>query len=207
MNKIIYPLICMCLISFNLHSQDVQSSTNGFSVYGAFSYSSWTSESFFLSDLAELEPTGFGFKLGVGYGLSESLSIHANHYSLSFNRNFDWDSFNFSMQTLSARFSFGATLSKWRPIFEAGLARVSNKVDPIFFDGFDNLELRNSGFGLHVGGGINYHVNTNIAISAQANYMFGSFSNTTISGVEYDPGESVDFGLLNINLGVRYFID
>jgi len=207
MHKILYLIIFTCFICFNVNSQDIQSSTTGFSGYAAFSYSSWTSESFFLSDLAELEPNGLGIKIGIGYGITEKLSIHANHYGLSFNRNLEWNKFNISMQTLNARFSFGATLSKWRPNFEAGLVAVSNKVDPVLFDGFDDVELKNSGVGLHLGGGLNYYVNTNLTISAQASYKYGSFSDITISGTDYDPEENVDFAILLINLGVRYFID
>lgn len=207
MNKIIVTLILSTFTFIQLKAQDIQSSSTGFSAYGAFTYSSWSSESFFLSDLSELEPIGLGLKLGVGYGFTERLSVHANHYSVSFNREFDWDRFNFSMQTLSARFTFGATLSKWRPLFEGGLSLVSNKVDPISLGTIDEFELRNKGLGLHLGGGINYYINTNLVISAQANYVYGSFSNTELSGETYDPEETVDFALLHFNVGVRYFID
>jgi len=207
MYKQIIPIIVFYFFSLSLKGQDIQSSASGFSVYGGFSYSSWSSESFFLGDLADLEPTGIGYKLGIGYGITEKVSVHANHYGLSFSRENDWNTYSISMQTLGTRFSFGATLSKWRPTFEVGLARVSNKVDPVFFDGFDNLELRSNGYGLHLGGGVNYHINTNMAICLQGNYMYGNFSETTFSGIEYDPQEDVDFGILNINLGFRYFID
>ena len=205
MYKFIIPFLL--LFSSSLDGQDIQSSATGFSAYGGISYSTWSSESFFLSDLAELEPTGLGFKLGVGYGISEKISFHASHSAISYAQEFDWNTYNISMQTLSARFTFGATLSKWRPTFEAGAAFVSNKVDPVSFDGFDDLELQNRGTGLHLGGGINYHINTNFAISLQGNYIYGNFSTTRFSGTEFDPNEDVDFAILNINLGVRYFID
>jgi len=207
MNKLIILILTIFSFSISLRGQDIQSSATGFSFYGGFSYSSWSSESFFLSELSELEPTGFGYKIGVGYGITEKMSVHANHYGLSFSREFDWDTYSITMQTISARFTFGATLSKWRPNFEAGLAIVSNKVDPVSLDTLDELELFNNGLGLHLGGGLNYHINTNFAICLQGNYMYGGFSKTTLSGTEYDPGEDVDFGIFNINLGVRYFID
>jgi len=207
MYKIIVFFAGILVFSNELYSQDVQSSASGFSVQGAFSYSSWSSDSFFLSDLADSEPLGIGLKLGVGYGISEKISLHANFYSLSFQREFEWDTFNFTSQTLGARFTFGATLSKWRPNFEVGLARVVNNIGPVFFDSIDNLELRNSGFGIQLGGGVDYYINTNLAITAQANYLFGNFSDSTFSGVQFDPQEEVDYDILNINLGVRYFID
>ena len=207
MNKLIIPVIISFVLSLSVQGQDIQSSATGFSVYGGFSYSHWSSESFFLGELSELEPTGLGYKLGVGYGITEKISIHANHYGLSFIQEFDWNTYSINLQTLSARFTFGATLSKWRPTFEAGLAYIRNKVDPISFDGLDDLELRNTGFGLHLGGGINYHINTNMGISLQGNYMYGNFSETTISGIDYDLEEDVDFGVLNINIGFRYFFD
>jgi len=207
MYKIIVFFAGILVFSNELYSQDVQSSASGFSVHGAFSYSSWSSDSFFLSDLADSEPVGIGLKLGVGYGISEKISLHANFYSLSFQREFEWDTFNFTSQTLGARFTFGATLSKWRPNFEFGLARVVNNIGPVFFDSIDNLELRNSGFGIQLGGGVDYYINTNLAITAQANYLFGNFSDSTFSGVQFDPQEEVDYDILNINLGVRYFID
>ena len=207
MYKAILTTLLILHLSITINSQDIQSSATGFSIYGGLSYSSWTSESFFLGELAETEPTGYGYKLGVGYGINERISIHANHYGLYFNQEFDWNSFSINMQTLSARFTFGATLSKWRPTFEAGMALVSNKVDPVAFDGYDDWELRNKGLGLHLGGGISYHINTALSICLQGNYMYGNFSSITFSGTEYDPEEDVDFGILNINLGVRYYID
>lgn len=208
MYKIFILIVSMiALTDDDLHGQDILSSASGFSVQGAFSYSSWSSDSFFLSDLADSEPVGIGLKLGVGYGITEKISLHANFYSLSFQREFEWDTFNFTSQTLGARFTFGATLSKWRPNFEFGLARVVNTIGPVFFDTIDNLELRNSGLGIQLGGGVDYYINTNIAITAQANYLFGNFSDTTFSGVQFDPQEDVDYGILNINVGVRYFID
>jgi len=207
MKQSIIIFLAIIDLSTCLTGQDIRSSANGVSFYSAFSYSSWSSESFFLSELSELEPLGTGVKLGLGYGINEKLSVHLNHYSLSFNREYDWDRFSFSMETLSTRFTFGATLSKWRPLLELGLSVIRNKVDPISLGNFDKLELRNNGIGAHIGGGVNYYVTTNIAISAQGNYVFGSFSNTDLSGESYDPEETVDFGVFHINLGVRYFLD
>ena len=200
-------LIISLFFANHIFAQDIQSSTSGFSVYGGASISGWSSESFFLSDLAESEPGGFGFKLGLGYGFNEKFSVHLQHYNSTFKKVFDWDTFSFSSETLSARFTFGATLSKWRPYIEAGLATARNKVDPITIDNAGSFELRNTGFGIHTGGGLNFHINSSLAISAQANYLFGSFSDITISGEIYDPEENVDFGILHINFGIRYYID
>ena len=207
MNKIVCSIVFAFSISSCLVSQDIQSSSTGFSVSAAFSYSTWNSESFFLGDLAELEPTGIGIKIGAGYGFNERISVHANYYGLSFKQENEWETFNITLQTLSARWTFGATLSKWRPSFEAGLAYGRNKVDPVQFDGFDELEVINSGFGIHLGGGINYYVTTNIAVHILGDYVFGNFTSTTLSGIEFSPDEDVDYTVLNINFGVRYFFD
>lgn len=207
MKNLFITILCL-FFAFKLsYGQDIQSSGSGFSVYGGLSYSSWVSESVFLSGLAELEPTGGGIKLGVAYGITEKVGVNLDHYSLSFANQNEWNTFRIAMQSLSARFTFGATLSKFRPFAEVGIARVSNRIDPVFFDGFDNLILDNTGFGLHLGGGLNFYINTNLAISLSVTYMTGIFSTISLSEVAFEPFEDVDFAVLNVNLGARYFFD
>lgn len=77
----------------------------------------------------------------------------------------------------------------------------------MFFDNVDNLELRNTGIGIHLGGSVDYYINTNLVVALQASYTSGNFTDTTFSGIAFDSQEDLDYGILNISLGVRYFID
>lgn len=207
MKKSTFLLFVLSIFCHTLSSQDIQSSTSGFVLSGSMAYSGWNTDSFFLGELAETEPAGIGYKLTVGYGINERLSISIAHQDLFYNRNYDWQSFKLSQQAILVKFSFGATLSKFRPFLETGINNTTQTIDPVSFDNYDEYELKNSGLGFSIAGGSDYFITTAIAIHLQAEIVGGTFSNISLSGLSYDPGEDVDFGMFNLNLGVRYYFD
>lgn len=188
-------------------AQDVRSSASGFSVNSNGIYSSWSSDSFFLGDLAEIDPNGTGFNIGVGYGFNQRFSAHF-HYSLSnFNMNDEWDSFSVSSIDLSGRISFGATLKALKPYLGAGISSVSMKIDPVTFGDEQLYELKNSGLGFLFNGGLDYFIKTNLSVGFQGEFNIGTFSDISLSGQSVELDESVDFSYFKINLGVRYYFD
>lgn len=197
----------MLVLGQTLVSQDIQSSTKGVSATANGIYSGWSSDSFFLGRLAEEEPAGTGFNLGVGYGFNQQFSAHVQYAYLDFSTDVLWDKFAVTSINLSGRMTFGATLRAIRPYIGAGITSVSMKVDPVTFDNFGEFELVNSGIGFLFNGGVDYFILPNLAIGFYGEFSSGSFSNISLSGERVDVDESIDFSFFNINLGVRYYFE
>lgn len=206
MKKIIFTLFLMALVSWVV-GQDVRSSASGFSINANGIYSSWSSESFFLGELAEIDPNGTGFNLGVGYGFNQRFSAHLHYSNANFNMNDEWDAFNVTSIDLTGRISFGATLKALKPYLGAGISSVSMKVDPVTFGDEALYELKNSGLGFIFNGGVDYFIKTNLSVGLQGELNIGSFSDISLSGQSIELDESVDFSYFKINLGVRYYFD
>jgi len=195
------------LLPFLTLSQDIRSTTEGFSASLSGQYSDWESSSFFLSDLAALEPSGIGVKVDVGYGLNQRFSFHLSYQNGNYNRNEGWDAFSISSINASARINFGATLKSFRPYLGAGLSSAHLKVDPVSFDGFGDYELVNKGLGYMIYGGVDFFIKSNISVGGQYTIMPGSFNSTTLSGEQFNIEETVDFNFFIFNLGLRYYFE
>ena len=190
-----------------VNGQDIMSNTAGISASLSPVYASWESESFFLSDLASLEPNGYGINIEVAYGVNQNITAALGFSSLNFNHNEDWQKYSFSLVNVLGRYNFGATLSAFRPFLEAGLSSISNKVDPVSLDNSGSYELRNSGLGFVGGGGLDYFLKSNLCIDLKAQFHSGNFSTSELDGLELEIDENVDYFIFNINLGIKYFFD
>lgn len=206
MKNTLIILLSIIMVSA-LSGQDVKSSASGFSINANGIYSSWSSDSFFIGDLAEIDPNGTGFNIGVGYGFNQRFSAHLHYGIANYNKNDEWDSFTTSNIDISGRISFGATLKSLKPYLGAGISIVDMKIDPVTFGDGELYELKNSGVGFILNGGLDYFVKTNLSIGVQGEFNVGSFSDITISGQTIEVEESVDFSYFKINLGVRYYFD
>ncbi len=190
-----------------LCAQDVSSTTSGFSFELGGEYAGWSSNSNFISDLAELDPDGYGYKLGVAYGFSEKLSAGMTYNGLDFNLNDNWTKFSVTGLDVYAQVTFGGTLQKFRPFLAGGISTRTMKVDPVTVDGFGEFELKNTGLGFFATGGANYHFLPNLAGAFQLSLTSGGFSENTISGELVEIDETVDFTILSLSLSVKYFLE
>ena len=199
------------LFSFNFTSliaQDIKSNTKGFSLSLSGSIASWDSQSLFLGDLSETEPSGLGIYARVAYGINQNIEVFLAYSALGYKQEFDWDSFNSSTLFVGGRYNFGATLRRFRPFLEGALAINNMTVDPITFDSVNIFKLEVSGVGGTFGGGVHFFIIPALSVSAHGNYSFGNFNTISLSGEELTGlDENVDFGLLTINLGVTYFFN
>jgi len=192
---------------FTLSAQDVSSTTSGFSFEAGGQYANWSSNSNFISDLAELDPDGYGYKIGVGYGFSEKLSLRLAYSGVDFNLNENWTKFAVTGLDVYGQITFGGTLQKFRPFLGAGISTRSMKVDPVTVAGVGEFELKNTGLGFFGTGGANYHFLPNLAGAFQLNFIAGSFSENTISGEQVDLDETVDLTIIALSLSVKYFFE
>lgn len=200
-------LLLLCFTFSTLSAQDVSSTTSGFSAEVGGQYDNWSSNSNFISDLAEIDPDGYGYKLGVGYGFTEKFSLKVTYNGANFNQNDNWTKFTFTGLDVNGQITFGGTLQKFRPFLGAGISTRTMKVDPVTLDGFGAFELKNTGVGFLGTGGVNYHFLPNLAGAFQFSLIAGDFSDSTISGEEVDLEEDVDFTIIALSLGVKYFFE
>jgi len=204
MYRAIYILLFIS-ISYNLNSQDIKSSVSGFSAEIDLVYGEWYTGSFFLGDLAELEPIGGGLRFKAGYGFLERFEIFAAYTTVNYNISEEWDRFINSNLKLGARIYFGATLRSFRPYLEIALDQNKFLMDPIFIDTQGPYELDMSGIGVAPGGGINYFIIPNLAAHLNLGFSFGNFSSVDISGQRNTFEENLDYTFFNVNLGMSYF--
>ena len=199
-------IICMTLFGF---AQDIQSNTEGFSLTLSPTYASWSSESFFLGSLDELEPAGIGLAGRLAYGINQNLEVFLGYGFESFQREEDWDTYIHTAFDFGARFNFGATLKKWRPFLEAAITRNDMTIDPIVFANSSQLfKLNVKGVSGTVGVGSHFFIQRNLSLNAQAKGSFGNFNQVFLTGQELeDVGESLDFELYRIQIGLTYFFE
>ncbi len=196
----------MLSMQYQLSGQDIRSTAQGFSINLDFAYGSWNSESQFLGDLDDLEPSGLGFGAKVAYGIDQNIEVFLAIRQIGFKQEFDWDAYKVNNVDIGGRYNFGATLRRFRPFLEAALSFHSLVIDPITFDGTTVFKLESSGAGLTLGGGCHIFILPNLSANANGKLTFGNFSSTSLSGTEVDNiQESVDFAMTTIQLGLTYF--
>lgn len=202
-----FTIVLLFFPLLSLSAQDVSSTTSGFSFEAGGQYASWSSNSNFISDLAEIDSEGYGYRIGVGYGFSEKLSLQLTYSGADFNLNENWTKFAITGLDAYGQITFGGTLQKFRPFLGAGVSTRSMKVDPVTIDGFGEFELKNTGLGFFGAGGANYHFLPNLAGAFQLSFSTGGFSENTISGEQVEIDESVDFTIIALSLSVKYFFE
>lgn len=208
MKSIKYLGLVLLMVSMQLQlgAQDIRSSAQGFSINLDFAYGSWNSESQFLGDLDDLEPSGLGFGAKLAYGIDQNLEVFLAIRQLGFTQEFDWDAYKVNNVDIGGRYNFGATLRRFRPFLEAALSFHSLVIDPITFDGTTVFKLESSGAGLTIGGGCHIFILPNLSANANGKLTFGNFTSTSLSGTEIDNiEESLDFAMTTIQLGLTYF--
>ncbi|MEZ5044548.1 MAG: outer membrane beta-barrel protein [Saprospiraceae bacterium] len=210
MKTISYFLSFAILMSLGqqLFSQDIKSSTKGFSLNLNYAYGSWNSESLFLGDLDDLEPAGTGYSVKAGYGINQNIEVLIAYSQLGFRKEFDWDSYQLSNFELGGRYNFGATLRWFRPFLGATIAFNNLLIDPITFDGSSVFELESKGVGATIGGGFHIFIIPNLSFNANGNLGFGNFNATSLSGTDVgDLGEKLDFTTVILHFGLTYFFE
>lgn len=202
-----YLLIVLVLFfNLKLSSQDIKSNTKGFSLNLNGMYASWSSESVFLGDLDDLEPTGLGISAKVAYGINQNIEILASLSSAGFKQEFEWDIYQLTSFHFGGRYNFGATLRRFRPFLEASVSINNLLIDPITFDGITLFELSSSGAGLSLGGGVHIFLSQSFSINANGQISFGNFGATSLSGTEVNNlDEKLDFTVTTAHIGLTYF--
>ena len=208
MKSIKYLGLALFILSMQhqLCGQDIRSTAQGFSINLDFAYGSWNSESQFLGDLDDLEPSGLGFGAKLAYGIDQNIEVFLAIRQIGFKQEFDWDAYKVNNVDIGGRYNFGATLRRFRPFLEAALSFHSLVIDPITFDGTTVFKLESSGAGLTIGGGCHIFILPNLSANANGKLTFGNFTSTSLSGTEVDNiQESLDFAMTTIQLGLTYF--
>jgi len=208
MKSIKYLGLALFILSIQpqLSGQDIRSTAQGFSINLDFAYGSWNSESQFLGDLDDLEPSGLGFGAKLAYGIDQNIEVFLAIRQIGFKQEFDWDAYKVNNVDIGGRYNFGATLRRFRPFLEAALSFHSLVIDPITFDGTTVFKLESSGAGLTLGGGCHIYILPNLSANANGKLTFGNFTSTSLSGTEVDNiQESLDFAMTTIQLGLTYF--
>jgi hypothetical protein len=206
--SIILIAVTCLLLGTKGQAQDIQSSTQGFSINANMNFGSWNSNSYFFGELDEIEPSGVGFGIKIGYGVNQNIEAFLSYNSTSYAREFDWENYNQSTILLGGSYIFGATLRKFRPFVEAALSFNTLMIDPITFDGYTEFELKTSGAGGSLGGGIQYFVKENLSVSATGRVNFGTYNSAALSGMNINiMEENLDFSITTIHIGVSYYFE
>lgn len=195
-----------------LKSQELKSSTYGFSIGVLGKHTQWSTGSSFFQGLNEAAPSAWGFGARIGYGFTEKLEVSlayskANHLNSDLKN--DWSAYSSQMVLLNLRINFGATLKPVRLYLEGGAGQSMLKMDPVYLpDDFYTQQylLKLSGLALNAGAGLLYYPMRNLAIDLGFFGRFGQYNNITASGIEYDPGEKTDFQFLTTQLGITYYL-
>ncbi len=207
-----YAIIFLLFLSThtNFYAQGILSNTQGFSFNAYGKYNTWKSNSTFLSDLDDSEPNGVGFGLRLGYGFTENIKFFISHEFSQYALNEKWNTYTINPIEIGLRYSFGASLIKFRPYLQLAVGWHPLNISPVDFidnDGneFSDANLKSSGYALGGTFGLQYYLTPDLNIDVGLGGNFGKFSKLYINGLKV-PGndEDVDFRILHINAGLSY---
>jgi hypothetical protein len=198
--------VIMCsVISLSSRAQDaltLRSNTEGFHIGLSGGYKHWASSYF--NQLDELEPTGIGGGLNLGFGLNQHIELFANLEYHGFALKNDWDDYGLTVVGVGTRYNFGGTLQKVRPFAELAYNYQYLVVNPVQLNG-QLFKYELSGGALSLGGGVNFFVTPKLAINLKGGVNFGTFSSFLLNedGVEDRP----DVKTFQFGLGLNYFFN
>lgn len=205
--------ILSLLLIYNItFSQGVLSNTQGFSFNLFGKYNNWKSNSNFLGNLDDSEPNGTSIGLRLGYGFTENIKIFASHEFSNYALKESWNTYTINTTELGLRYSFAASLNKFRPYIQVAVARCPLNIDPVYYeDDFGNeffdVKLKAGGYSFGGAFGVQYYITPDLNLDLGFGGNFGNFSELYIDGFEVSGNdEDVDFRILFLSLGVSYSI-
>lgn len=206
-----FTLLFSCfliVVSGQLYGQELQSISQGFSVHIHSQFAFWNSNSHFLSDISEADPSGLGVGVELKYGFTSMVSGYLAFDGVNFNNNDEWEKYNTKLYRFGGQYNFGGTTSKVRPFLHAGGVYQNFNLSRIFINGtqpVDDGELVSKGFAVEIGGGIKYHIIPEFVAELAVSGQFGKYGKNFVNGLDYMFEETIDSQHLFIRLGVGYF--
>jgi hypothetical protein len=195
-------LTLISVFSFGQDALTLRSNTEGFHIGLGASYKHWVSSYF--NRLDEIEPTGLGGGLNLGFGLNQHIELFANVDYHTFALKNDWDDYKLTALGVGVRYNFGGTLQAIRPYGELAYNYQSLTINPVELNG-QLFKYEMKGGSLGIGGGVNFFVKPRLAINAKAGATIGKFSSFLLNGdgIEDRP----DVKVFQFGVGVSYFFN
>lgn len=204
---ILFFLLGLMAIGTQLHSQSVQSISQGFSVHLHGQIARWNSSSLFLSDISGEDPTGLGIGVELRYGITSIISGYLGFEGINFDNHDEWENYKTKLYRLGGQYNFGGTTSKIRPFLHAGGVYQNFNLARIFINGtepVDNAKLVSKGFAVEIGGGLKYYVIPEFSLELAVTGQFGKYGSNFVNGSKYSFEETIDTQHLFVRLGVGY---
>lgn len=207
-NPLFTVVFLSTLFSHNISSQTLQSVSQGFSAHIHGQYVNWNSNSLFLSDISNGDPSGLGFGVELQYGFTSMITGYAAFESANFNNNDEWIDYNTKLYRFGGLYNFNGTTSKIRPFVQAGGVYQNFNLANIFINSdppVDNAKLVSKGWAVEVGGGLKYHVIPELAVELVVSGQFGAYGTNFVDGREFPFEETIDTQHVFVRLGIGYF--
>ncbi len=142
----------------------------------------------------EQSEAGFGLGITAAYGFSNLISVF-----LTLDGS-DLDGASLGHADLGARFHFRAQEQLF-PYAQVALSGVS------ITDEEDDEEIKFSGGGLTIGGGVHYFFNPKLALDVNLAFTGGQFTTIEVDGDEIDGLDEVDMTTYRVRAGIMYFFN
>ena len=173
------------------HAQD-KSRSQGFFVGAAYEGVGVT------VDDDDTTDSGSGFGVTFGYGFTPNLALYGQWSGASLDDGAGGD-YGVGHFDIGTRVHFRAPAKGVVPFIQAGLSSRALRQD------FDSDEVKASGFGFAVGGGINAHFNPAVAFTAAVAWSIGDVGDFKVNGTTVD-SDSVGMTSARIHVGVIWFV-
>lgn len=173
-------------------------STRGFSINLDLNGTSWTVD----DEGLDFSESGGGIGLGLGYGFSERISIHLRADVA----NMDDGEYTLGHLDLGGTYLFGA--DKLRPFAELSLSTRGANADLgqgfIPGEGFvDFGELELYGTAITIGGGVQYFLSNQFALTGRLSLSQGEFTDVELQGRTAEI--ELDSRSARFNIGLRWY--
>ncbi len=212
MKKYLILAFSCSLIAFTnqVHSQSIQSISQGFSVHAHGQFAMWNSNSFYLSDVPNEDPNGLGLGIELSYGFTSMISGYLAFGMVNFFNDDKWERYNTKLYRFGGQYNFGGTTSKLRPFLIVGGVyqnfNLNGGVIKMGTEILNDVERVSKGLAAEVGGGVKYHIIPEFALELSVSGQFGQYRSNFANGQDLGIDETVDTQHLFVRLGVGYYL-
>ena len=207
-NFIALLLVFMCM-AYHTNGQGISSNTQGFSVSAYGTFTNFKSTSFWFANISELDDTGYGVGVEIGYGISETIKVFAGYQVSNFNLNDNWDNNGLDVFEAGIKYNFLGSLSKVRPYLSGSVSWNSVSISPASYiddsgNSINDVKLKSAGYSFNAGIGLQYFVSPDFSIDLGVGGKFGNFSENFVDGNPITFDEGVDLRYLFGKIGLTY---
>ena len=151
--------------------------------------------------------SGGGLGIMAGWGFGDHLQLQLDGAALRMNPEDEAEDYTLGHGDLALRYAFLTPSHRWRPFVEGGASWFSVEWQNISFGEAGEVDLKISGPGIMVGGGVDLFVSPAVALEAGLRWAAGAFDEVEINNVtvKLEGTDRYDVRTSRLQFGAKYY--